>query len=129
MNSKIFFAVIAFCLLLAVCAPFIVKAAGLVTCSGVPGVDGGKCTWDKVKSMLEGILKFIVQTIATPLATLALIIGAIMFMASAGNPGLAGTGKKIMIAALVGLALAWCAVLIVNFVLNAIGATGYHVSL
>jgi len=62
--------------------------------------------------MLTTIYNFIVWILATPLAVIALIIGGILMMISAGNPNLMGTGKKILYSAIIGLALVFCSYLI-----------------
>ena len=59
--------------------------------------------------------------IATPLAVIALIVGGIFIMISAGNPNLLGNGKKILYAAIIGLALVWGSWLIIDFILHTIG--------
>jgi len=71
--------------------------------------------------MLVKIYEFIVWWIATPLAVIAIIIGGVMMMISAGNPNLLGTGKKILYAAIIGLVLAFGSYLIIDFILHAIG--------
>ena len=74
--------------------------------------------------MLGNIYSFLVLQIATPLAVIALIVGGVLMMISAGNPNLMGTGKKIFYAAVIGLALAFCSYLIIKVVLSAVGYTG-----
>ena len=63
-------------------------------------------------------LSFYVIDIATPLAVIALIVGGIFMMISAGNPNLMGTGKKILYAAIIGLVLVFCSLIIINFILK-----------
>jgi len=72
--------------------------------------------------MAGKIYNFIVKDIATPLAVLAITIGGILMLISAGNPNLLSLGKKIMYAAIIGLVLVWCSYLIINFILTTIGA-------
>jgi hypothetical protein len=74
--------------------------------------------------MLGNIYNFIVYDIASPLALLALTIGGVLILISAGNANLLGTGKKIVYAAIIGLALVWGSYLIINFILTSIGYTG-----
>ena len=62
--------------------------------------------------------------IATPLAVIALTIGGIFMLISAGNPNLFNTGKKIVYAAIIGLVLVFCSWLIVNTILSIIGYQG-----
>ena len=109
---------ILFCLLSIILIPFIANAA-LVTC-GNSG--GAQCTIGDFFTMLGKIYDFIVKDIATPLAIIAITIGGIMMMISAGNPNLMATGKKIFWSAVIGLALVFCSWLIINTVLTMIGA-------
>ena len=64
--------------------------------------------------------------IATPLAVVSISIGGIMILISGGNPNLAGTGKKILYSALIGLALVFCSYLIINSILKAVSGGGMH---
>jgi hypothetical protein len=95
------------------------SATGLVPC----GVSC-ECTISNLFLMLARIFNFIVYSIATPLAVITLTIGAIMLLISAGNPNLAGMGKKILWASAIGLVLVFCSWLIINFILTALGYTG-----
>jgi hypothetical protein len=74
--------------------------------------------------MLGGIYNFIVLDIAAPLAIIAVAVGGILMLLSAGNPGLLGKGKTILYSALVGLVLSLGSYLIIKTLLNAIGYTG-----
>ena len=75
-------------------------------------------------SMLARIFNFIVYSIATPLAVIMITIGAIMILISAGNPNLAGMGKKMLWISAIGLVLVFCSWLIINFILTALGYNG-----
>ena len=116
MNSKIFLPIILFCLLSIVFIPFVANAT-LVPCTD-------NCTIDDFFTMLASVYSFIVNDIATPLAIIAVTIGGILMMISAGNPNLMGTGKKILYSAIIGLVLVFCSYLIINFVLVTIGYSG-----
>jgi hypothetical protein len=94
-------------------------ATGLVPC----GVTCS-CTIANFFAMLARIYNFIVLQIATPLAVIAITIGGIFMMASAGNPSLFGKGKQILIVAIIGLVLVFCSYLIVNSILGWIGFKG-----
>ncbi len=74
--------------------------------------------------MLVRIYQFIVTWIATPLAVIAILIGGILWMISAGDPNLMGKGKEIMKWAIIGLVLVFCSYLIIDFILRAIGVSG-----
>ena len=68
--------------------------------------------------MLGRIYDFIVKDIASPLAIIALTIGGILMMISAGNPNLMATGKKVLYSAIIGLFLVWGSWVIINFILK-----------
>ena len=116
MNSKIFLPIILFCLLSIVFIPFVANAT-LVPCTD-------NCTIDDFFTMLASVYSFIVNDIATPLAIIAVTIGGILMMISAGNPNMMSLGKKIFWSAVIGLTLAFCSYLIIKFVLSAVGYTG-----
>ena len=116
-NMKKIYFIIGF-LTLAILSPFFANAAGLVPC-GNPGQPA--CTIGCFFVMLANIYDFLVKWIAAPLATLAITIGAVMLMISAGNPNLATNGKKVLWAAIIGLALVFCSWLIINTLLSALG--------
>jgi len=96
---------------------------GLVPCG--KATDGSDaCTIDDFFTMLALVYDFLVWKIASPLAILAITIGAVVLMTSAGNPAQAGTGKKILWAAIIGLVLVFLSWLIIKTILDAIGYTG-----
>lgn len=71
--------------------------------------------------LLGNIYGFLVIYIAAPLAFLSLSIGGVFILISAGNPNLAGMGKKMVWAGVIGLVLVFCSWLIINFILEIIG--------
>lgn len=113
--KKIFLPVILFCLLSILFIPVSVFG-GIVTCNGPD------CTIDSFFAMLGKIYSFIVLDIAGPLAIIAVIIGGILMMVSAGNPNLMSTGKKVLWSGIIGLVLAYCSYLIIKTILDAMGA-------
>lgn len=118
--NKLFLLIAMLCLLLIIFIPTLVGAEeGIVTC-GKGASDS--CELNDLLDMLGKIYDIIVKEIATPLAIIALTIGGIMMMISAGNPNLLGLGKKILYAAIIGLVLVWCSYLIINFILTTLGA-------
>ena len=70
---------------------------------------------------LARIYDFLVKWIASPLAILAITIGAVMLMISAGNPNLANKGKTVLWSAIIGLVLVFLSWLIINTILGALG--------
>jgi len=101
--------------LLALLLPASISAVTLVTCD--------PCTFSDLLGIIPKIIDLLIKYIVAPLGTFFLIVGGIALMASAGNPNLAGLGKKIMFTAIVGLFLALCAWLIVKTIVTAMGGT------
>lgn len=99
--------------------PSMALGAGLVPCGG--GAGEPACTIGCFFAMLANIYNFLVKMIATPLAILALTIGGVILLMSAGNPSAVGLGKKIIYSAIIGLVLVYCSWLIINVILTAIG--------
>lgn len=93
------------------------QSAGLVPCDT-------NCKIGDFFTMLVNVYKFIVFKIATPLAIIAITIGAIFMLISAGNPNLFGTGKKILWVAIIGLVLVFGSYAIIGFILTTIGFHG-----
>ena len=94
------------------------NASGFVPC----GQDAScPCEIIDLFAMVFRVFDFFIKWIVGPLATLMLIIGGIMILISAGNPNLAGLGKKTLYAAIIGLALVFCSWIIINFILTTIG--------
>lgn len=90
---------------------------GIVTCGN--GATG--CTIEDFFGMLGRIYNFIVKQIAAPLAIIAITVGGILMLISAGNPNLMSLGKKIFYVAIIGLVLVLCSWLIIDFILGALG--------
>ena len=108
--------------------PIFVFAQGLVPCGNAS--DGSDaCTINDFFTMLVRVYEFIVKMIATPLAVIALIVGAIFMMVSAGDPGIFGKGREIIKWAIIGLFLVWGSFLIIDFILKTIGFLGNWSSL
>ena len=119
--KKLFLIIALFCLLVIVFIPLIGQAS---ECTGQTGIV--KCGQTKycpcelcdVFSTLLYVYNFIVLDIATPLAVLALTIGGVFILISAGNPTLMSKGKTILYAAIIGLVLVFGSFLIIDFILN-----------
>ena len=71
--------------------------------------------------MISNIYSFIVIEVATPLAILSIVVGGVMILLSAGNPNIQGTGKKILVSAIIGLVLVFASWAIINTVLTILG--------
>ena len=121
-TKKIFLPFIILCFLAIIFIPLLAKA-DIVQCgNGKPSdANYSPCTICDFFQMLVNVYSFIVLQIATPLAIIAIIVGGILMMLSAGNPNLMSKGKTILYAAIIGLFLVFGSWLIIDFVLNLIG--------
>ena len=118
--------ILTFLLLVLFFAPVLTIAQGLVPCGqGLPTDPNFKrCELEDLFKLIQIIYKFLVWNIATPLAGLIIVIGGIMLIISAGNPGLANQAKKIIMNSIVAWLLVFGSWLIINTVLNVIGYIG-----
>lgn len=97
--------------------PALIKADGLVKCDT-------NCTFQDLLDLIPAIVNGILYWIVIPGAALCLAIGGIMLLISGGSPNLASLGKKILLATVIGMVLAFGSWIIVNFILKTIGAPG-----
>ena len=77
---------------------------------------GGGCGIPQFIKLASGIIKWVVQFLAIPLAVLFIIYGGFVIMTAGGNPSKMEEGKKIMKAAVIGLIIAFLSALIVTTV-------------
>lgn len=120
-NIKTLTAVIApMILVLALLLPAYTFAASLVPCNGttVP------CTFPKVIELIKNIVKFLVFSLAVPLAAISFAIAGVMILTAGGNTGQVEKAKEIFWNVLIGLIVALSAWLIVNAILLGLGASG-----
>lgn len=96
----------------------IVQSAGLVPCgnAGEP-----RCELADIFKLTKIAFEWILKDIATPLAGLMIVIGGVMMLVSAGNPGMISRGKQIVIWSIIAWFLMFASVLIINTVFEAIG--------
>jgi hypothetical protein len=105
---------------------------GLVPCGIAKNADGSPvcpCNLGHFFVMFANIYGFIIKYIATTLAVIMITVGAIFMLISAGNPNLAGTGKKMIYSAIIGLVLVYGSYLIIDALLKIMGYTGNWFSL
>ena len=81
----------------------------------VNGINNGDKLQDGVKAGIN-----IVLTLIGIVAVIIIIIGAIHYMTSQGDPNKVATGKKTIIGGVVGLIIVLLAFAIVNFVLKSL---------
>ena len=84
----------------------------------------GTYTLNDFFTMVGNIYNFIVKDLATPLAVIAVAIGGLLMMISAGNPNLMSIGKKVFWSAIIGLVLVYLSYLIIDWLLKAMGISG-----
>ncbi|MBU2539737.1 hypothetical protein KJ786_01045 [Patescibacteria group bacterium] len=94
-----------------------VHGESIVSCADDP------CSFQDFQDIIPRIINFIMDFLVLPLSILFLTIGGIVLLISGGNPELKNTGKKILIATVIGMVLAYGSVLIINFILGALGST------
>ncbi|OGZ62525.1 MAG: hypothetical protein A3C58_01915 [Candidatus Staskawiczbacteria bacterium RIFCSPHIGHO2_02_FULL_34_10] len=100
---------------------------GLVPCGNAVNASSGpacRCELTHLFVLIVNVYNFIILYIATPLAGLLIVIGGVLLLVSAGNPGLASMAKRIIWGAIIGVLLIFGAWLIINIVLQAIGYAG-----
>lgn len=104
---------------------------GLVPCGnnvtfGANGciISGCPCQIGHFFVMATIIYSFVVKYVVTSLAVIMIIVGAIFILTSAGDPGRAGTGRKMIYSAIIGLVLVFGSWLIIDVLLKTIGYSG-----
>lgn len=99
-------------------------SAGLVPC----GEAGNPCNICHLFELINRVWGWIINFIVTPIAVLMLMIGGFMLVTAAGNPSQVETGKKILTAAVIGVAIIFGAFIMVNTVFKAIGVSDFAIS-
>ncbi len=97
---------------------FFVTAAGLV-----PDCPNG-CNFNDLMIMINRVIKFLLFTIATPLAAIIFAYAGFLLITSGGDPGKKTQAKKIIGNLLIGYIIALAAWLIVNTIVTGLGFTG-----
>ncbi len=80
----------------------------------------GDCSLNDFMKLIIGSYDMVFGYIGA-IALLMFIIGGLMFLISAGNQEKIAQAKKIMISAVIGLAIVFASYLIIDFILNTIG--------
>lgn len=99
--------------LLAIATPFFVFARGLVPCGGQ---DEGPCNLCFLFLLLQNVMNFMVNTVGI-VATLFLIIGGIIIVASGTNKTLYEKGKNVVTNTIVGTIIVLGAWVVINTIL------------
>lgn len=94
------------------------QAAGLVPCGG----EGqARCELNDIFSLVVNSYTFAVFNLATPLAILVIVIGGVYMVLAGVSPSYFDKGKQMVIWAVIAWGLIFCAYLIINTVLDALG--------
>jgi len=76
------------------------------------------CTLCHLFVLFKRIVDFLTLYILFPLAVLMIVVGGVMFLTAAGDPGRIGTAKKILTAVVIGLVIIFLAWLIVDTIIS-----------
>ena len=90
----------------------------LVPCGQLPECP---CEFTDFFAMLMRIYIFTLAVIVAPVAGLMIVISGVLYIVSAGNPGVAGTAKNILKYTAISLALIFGSWLIIDVILKTIG--------
>jgi hypothetical protein len=82
------------------------------------------CTLCHLFVLAKRIIDFLTLNILFPLAVLMIVIGGVMFLTAAGDPGRIGTAKKILTSVVIGLVIIFLAWLIVDTIIMFITKSG-----
>jgi N-acetylneuraminic acid mutarotase len=82
------------------------------------------CTLCHLFVLAKRVIDFLVEYVLFPLAVLMIVIGGVMFLTAAGDPGRIGTAKKILTSVVIGLVIIFLAWLIVDTIIMFITNSG-----
>jgi hypothetical protein len=82
------------------------------------------CTLCHLFVLAKRVIDFLTLNILFPLAVLMIVIGGVMFLTAAGDPGRIGTAKKILTSVVIGLVIIFLAWLIVDTIIMFITKSG-----
>jgi len=82
------------------------------------------CTLCHLFVLFKRIVDFLTLNVLFPLAVLMIVVGGVMFLTAAGDPGRIGTAKKILTSVVIGLLIIFLAWLIVDTIIMFITESG-----
>ncbi len=91
-----------------------------------PDCSGITCTWCDFLKFGQGIINFLIQDIAFPLAVLFIIYGGIMMMLNSGNPSKLKESQGVIWSAIIGIAIMLSAWIILNTFFNLLTPGGLN---
>lgn len=124
MHKKVFSFVLGFTIIFS--APLLIMAARLVPdCNVVVnGAMTKPCNFEYLMIMINGLITFVLFTLATPLFALILIYTGWLYLSAGGSSENVSKAKKIFKNALIGYVIALAAWLVVKTILTTLGFTG-----
>lgn len=76
--------------------------------------EASQCTLDDLVKLIRNLIEFITICLAFPIAVLMIVIGGIYFIISVGSPQRFETGKRVIMAVIIGLLIIGLAGALVN---------------
>ncbi len=92
------------------------KGGGLI-----PECNNGPCVFNELMQLINNVIKFLLFTIATPLAALGIVYAGWLYLSSGGNTENTTKAKKILTNIVIGYIIALAAWLIVNTIIKSLG--------
>lgn len=117
--------VVAFIACLCVACSAMPEYAFGASCHGVPVRDGTDCPIepgggeDEMMGIVKNVLNAIFGIMGV-ISAVVIIIGGVLYIISAGDPGKVATAKKAILYAVIGLVVSLSAFAITNFILGAL---------
>ncbi len=90
----------------------------------IPKCPASGCGFEEFIVLINKVIKFLLFSIATPLAALAFTYAGFLLISAGGDPGKLTQAKSIIKNVLIGFVIALAAWLIVNTILSSLGFTG-----
>ena len=87
--------------------------------------DGPKdCNWDKLVTLIDNVLDFLLNTMVIPIAGIMFAYAGFLFITSGANPGQRGKAKSIFMNVLWGFIIAVAAWALVKLILTTLNYSG-----
>lgn len=96
----------------------------IVQCGTGTGADFVPCNLCDLYVLVRRIIDFLLYVLALPIAVIVLLIGGLLLLTSAGDPGKIQQGKAAISNAVLGLVIAFAAWLLINTVMTTLAFKG-----
>lgn len=87
----------------------------------IPECPNGPCGFNELMQLINNVIKFLLFTIATPLAALGIVYAGWLYLSAGGSTENTTKAKKILTNIIIGYVIALAAWLIVNTILKSLG--------